>query len=206
MFVPQQIIQVSFATSKFNACKIRTPDGTIKQFMPDLPKVKQDCAWLEDAITKYGNVDFGPDNMFKMTDGPDYSTVMKTKKQLFQKLKQSKHKKTLVSYVFAGHGMQENGTQVVVINEYDKETRFYRLWKIENMIRTFARMFPNSFHLAFFACCREIFNPEYHRGGYTGTDEEVAKHFKEQDEKMKAAQASQDKENEDDQDLEEFKV
>ena len=189
LFVPEQIILVQFATSKYDACKIRKEDGSIKQFMPDLPKVKQDCAWLEDAITKYGNVDSGPDDMFKMTDGPDYSTVMKTKKQLVAKLKKSKHKKTLVSYVFAGHGMQEGGTQVVVINDFDKQQGFYRLWKCENMIRTLARMFPNSFHLAFFACCREIFNPDSHCGGYTGTDEQVAKHFKEQDEKMKAAQS-----------------
>ena len=54
-------------------------------------------------------------------------------------------------------------------------------------MRNFARRFQNSFHLAFYACCREIHNPARHCGGYTGTDEEVAKYFKEQDAIKKAA-------------------
>ena len=54
------------------------------------------------------------------------------------------------------------------------------------MIRDIARRFQNSFHIAFFACCREIFDPTRHCGGFTGTDAEVAKYFQEQDEKEKA--------------------
>ena len=96
---------VEFATSRFDACKKREANGQIKQFMHDLPNVKQDCDWLEEAISKYGKIDFGPNDMFKMTDGPDWSTVDKTKKQLFKMLKESKDKRTLVTYVFAGHGM-----------------------------------------------------------------------------------------------------
>ena len=44
------------------------PDGTIKQMMANLPTVKQDCAWLEEAFSRYGPINFGPNDMFKMLD------------------------------------------------------------------------------------------------------------------------------------------
>ena len=46
------------------------------------------------------------------------------------------------------------------------------------MIRVFARIYPNSFHLAFYACCREIFDVERHSGCLGGTYEQVQEKFK----------------------------
>ena len=39
--------------------------------MKDLgPVVKNDCAMIEEAFSKYGTLDFGPDNCYKMVDDP----------------------------------------------------------------------------------------------------------------------------------------
>ena len=83
----------------------------------------------------------------------------------------------------------------MVLNEFRKSKGFYELYKVEAMIRNFARKFQNSFHLAFYACCRETFDPERHCGGYNGTNDEVAKYLEEQDVIKKAAMQSLESQN-----------
>ena len=45
------------------------------------------------------------------------------------------------------------------------------------MIRVFARLFPNSYHIGFFACCREVYDPFRHTGCVGGTNEEAVAQF-----------------------------
>ena len=81
--------------------------------------------------------------------------------------------KFLIVYVIAGHGITSSGKQMVVLNQFDKSTRFYKMWGIEGIIRSITSMFKNTYVIAFFACCREIYDEDRHSGCYTGTDEEV---------------------------------
>ena len=62
-----------------------------------------------------------------------------------------------IIYCFASHGGMRGGLQTVVVDEFDKRGRYFRLWQVEAMIRNLARKFPRSFHFAIFACCREVF-------------------------------------------------
>ena len=76
----------------------------------------------------------------------------------------------------------------MVLNDFDpKKPEFYRLFHIEKFIRTLASSFPNTFHLAFYACCRELYDTERHSGGVGGTKEEVMAFYKKQDEEQKQA-------------------
>lgn len=68
------------------------------------------------------------------------------------------------------------------MNEFDSRTGFYKLWKVESYIRTLARLFPNTYHLAFFACCREIHDPTRHSGCVEGPRDVAVARFKEIDE------------------------
>ena len=113
--------------------------------------------------------------MFRMLDGPSRKTMDAARAKLRELLQKNKHKKVLVAYIFAGHGIVELGEQRMVLNDFKKSSGFYWCYNVEAMIRNFARQFQNSFHLAFYACCRETYDPARHCGGYTGTDEEVAK-------------------------------
>ena len=58
--------------------------------------------------------------------------------------------------VFASHGMIRDGRQVILVNEYDKATGFYKLLGVEENIRMAARMNSNAYYVCIFACCREI--------------------------------------------------
>ena len=71
-------------------------------------------------------------------------------------------------YLFAGHGGEQEGRQCIVINEFDNKTTWYKLWRVEAMIRAMAQNFPRSYHCIFFACCREIFDTRTHSGGFKG--------------------------------------
>ena len=73
-------------------------------------------------------------------------------------------------YVFACHGIQMDGRQMVVINAYDKRTTFYKMVPAEHDIREGAKKNKNAFYIGTFACCREIFNPNRHRDYFGGTE------------------------------------
>ena len=66
--------------------------------------------------------------------------------------------------LFAGHGLLKDGQQVLVMNEYDESTRFYKLFKAENKLRTWALIFPNAYLISIFACCRQIYEKEKMEG------------------------------------------
>ena len=44
------------------------------------------------------------------------------------------------------------------------------MWGIESEIRSIARKYPNSYQIAFFACCREVMNSK-HSGGFSSRQE-----------------------------------
>ena len=76
-------------------------------------------------------------------------------------------------YLLAGHGGESDGRQCIIINEYDEKTGFYKLCRIENFIRSAAKFYPRSYHVVFYACCREIFTKTKHTGGFKGPHAEA---------------------------------
>ena len=62
-----------------------------------------------------------------------------------------------------------DGRQVAVINSYNKNTTHYHLWGVEHDIRELASKNKNAYLMGVFACCREIFNSQTHRGYFGGS-------------------------------------
>ena len=73
--------------------------------------------------------------------------------------------------------MQVNGRQVLLVNDFDKKTAFYRMWGVENDIRTLAKNNSNSYSVALFACCREIHSTQKHSGLFGGSEQQALAHF-----------------------------
>ena len=44
----------------------------------------------------------------------------------------------MVIFLFAGHGILKEGQQEVVINEYNRQKGFYKLFKAESKLRSWA--------------------------------------------------------------------
>ena len=92
----------------------------------------------------------------------------------------------------------------MVLNDFDPKTKYYRIWHVEKFIRYLASAYPNTFHLAFYACCRELYDPARHSGGVGGTKEEVMAFYKKQDEEQKQAIAQEESKNAELQDVDEI--
>ena len=63
-----------------------------------------------------------------------------------------------VIFCVAGHGMNYEGMQVLLLNEPSPDTNFYNFFMIERDIRAMTENFSNLYVIAFFACCREYYN------------------------------------------------
>ena len=78
--------------------------------------------------------------------------------RLFKMIKDGKkakpQKNYLVIFLFAGHGMIKDGSQVLLYNEFDKKTGYYKMLRAEKKIRHWAEIFPNSYLIGIYACCR----------------------------------------------------
>ena len=70
-----------------------------------------------------------------------------------------------------------DGRQIVLINEFDKKTGFYRLWGIEADIRRLAKSNTNAYIIGLFACCREIFSSTKHCGLFGGSMQQAYVHY-----------------------------
>ena len=47
-----------------------------------------------------------------------------------------------IVYLFASHGGEFEGRQVIVINEFDQNTKFYKLYQHEKAVRAMAKSHP----------------------------------------------------------------
>ena len=73
--------------------------------------------------------------------------------------------------------MQVSGKQVVLLNEFEPNRGFYKWWGVEEDVRTLAELFPNSYQIAIFACCRQIYDPTRDSGCFGGTKQEAIEQF-----------------------------
>ena len=51
-----------------------------------------------------------------------------------------------------------------MINEFNPKTKWYKMFNLEQFVRTFAESYMNTYTMAFVAACREIYDKEDHRG------------------------------------------
>ena len=100
---------------------------------------------------------------------PTMNKVNKVRTSIRKQIQVHPDKKFLVIYVFACHGMQMDGRQVAVVNSFNKKITSYHLWGAEADIRERASKNKNAYLLGIFACCREIFNSQTHRGYFGGS-------------------------------------
>ena len=74
-------------------------------------------------------------------------------------------KNFLIVFVVASHGMNVNGQQVVVLNEFDPSQNYYKYWQIEDTI-TSLTILKNVYCMAFFGCGRELYIPDRASRGF----------------------------------------
>ena len=71
-------------------------------------------------------------------------------------------KKQVYFFFVASHGIDKASQQHIVLNQFNKSDEFYKLVNIEDKIRILSKSFTQSYNIAVFACCRELFKPNIH--------------------------------------------
>ena len=84
-----------------------------------------------------------PDDIYELKD-PSTKDTLRTMMKIKTRIGKDPDIKHLVIYVAAGHGMNEDGQQVLLVNQFDKSRQFYKFFAIEKEIRTIARRFPKN--------------------------------------------------------------
>ena len=126
---------------------------------------------------RYQIKDYGRNNEYLLTNTPSYKRVFKIRGKLKKRIKKHPNETFLIVWAFAGHGMQVNGRQALLINTWDRKTAFYCMWVVETEIRTLAKDNHNTYSVALFACCREIHSTQKHNVLFGGTEQQALAHF-----------------------------
>ena len=145
--------------SKFDAVWKINKGGKPEQAFADLPNAKIDCQTLEWCLLKYQIMKKDIIDCSDQVTAKDFEKVLA---MLSTKLREGKKKvpkeNYLVIFLFAGHGILKDGTQMMLYNEYDKRAGFYKMLQAEAKLRTWAEIYPNSYVIGIFACCRQNYN------------------------------------------------
>ena len=136
----------------------------IAQVFEDLELGKEECESMKTALEEYGISDTGAENIYTMTEDPTSQKVKQAMRSLKNRLNDNKDKKFLIVYVIVGQGLHSHGQQIVLLNQMNNLTGFYKHWSVETDIRSIAFNFPNVYQVAFFACGRELWNSIEHVG------------------------------------------
>jgi len=113
----------------------------LKQRMDDLPDCTKDTEYFEVVQHAYNWTEEGCVYKFH---NPTFDELNNAYKKIYKEISKNASTNYLIVYVFACHGMNEQGMQVILTNEYYEPTKFYRMFNIERKIRDLA-LKPNSY-------------------------------------------------------------
>jgi hypothetical protein len=149
----------TFATTKHDSTyKLNVKLGTLEPAQGPLTTTIEDVNLIRDLFEKFSqNIEIKEHNgvSFDLVN-PTWNECMKVQKALKALLKDAGEERIAIVYTFASHGGMRGGLQTVIVDQFDKKTRYFKLWQVEAMIRDLARIFVRSFHFVIFACCREV--------------------------------------------------
>ena len=128
-------------------------------------------------MERYDISDTGPDDLYIIKNEPNSNTVNEVINNIKQRLRDNPQENFLIVYVVVGQGMESYGQQIMLLNEFNDKTGFYRHWSIESDIREIASTFSNSYQVVMLACSRETKRASIHIGGFGGTKQEAEQYF-----------------------------
>ena len=137
--MPHEYLAVMIGARYFDAAYIKKKDGTVQQQFADIENASKDCWELKEALEKYGIKDKGNMQNIYMLEDPSLQDIKLMKKKLDKRLRLGKlgpvKTRYTIIWLFAGHGLLADGGQAIVLNEFDKKKKFYKLFTAEKNIR-----------------------------------------------------------------------
>ena len=90
---------------------------------------KSDCEALRKAIKPYGVRNL--ENIFYHDNNATTRSTYQTLSKIRALFKENPDKNYTVIHLYAGHGMIASGRQVVLLNQFNKHSRFYKWLGVE---------------------------------------------------------------------------
>ena len=66
--------------------------------------------------------------------------------------------KYLIICLFAGHGIVKDCKHHMLYNEFDLKTRYYKMFRAEEKLKSWAELYPNSYTVGIFASSRMLYD------------------------------------------------
>ena len=99
-----------------------------------------------------------PEDIYDFSNDPTDKDIDKCLSKISVRIRDGKKKQPvenfLVICLFAGHGVLKEGMQTMLYNQYNPKTGFYKFMNAEKKLRGWAYIYPNSYIVGIFACCR----------------------------------------------------
>ena len=123
--------------------------------MAPLPGAARDCEIMKKCLEKY---QIKEQDVVDLSNNPTADQTGRALDELSKRIRQGKQSEPpenyLVVLLFAGHGILRDGEQTLLYNEFNQRTGWYKEFRAEAKLRTWAEIFPNLYIIGIFACCR----------------------------------------------------
>ena len=110
---------------------------------------------MKDFLLKFG---VPSNNIFHLQDPSEHATnqaYIDLVEKLLDGRKCDPPEDFLVIHIFSANGLQVNGMQSIMFNDYDEENKFYRLFEAENLLRELSNEFSNLYQIGIFTSSRK---------------------------------------------------
>ena len=149
-FVPQQILLVLIGNEKYDACM----DGE-NQAYRDVPNAKSICDEVKTYFKNFGVEDYDTFELMNPTSLQCEQTYGQIVKVIEEGRTAEPKKNTLLIHCFVGQGTTKDGQQLFLVNEYNPDTKYYKMLPAELRIRQLGDKFDCLYQIAMFACSRK---------------------------------------------------
>ena len=107
--------------------------------LKNLPDAYKECTEMFEAARNYDILDLGPNEMYRLDDDPSLERCKDAIHHISSRLKDNRNQNYLIMYFFVGHGVQDGGSQCLLLNEFNEDTGYYQHWDVESSIRDLAK-------------------------------------------------------------------
>ena len=137
--MPDTSILVLFGMNKYTHVWTRNDDGELKQAVNNTPYARHECELVKQVLKKY---QVKPENIYGDTRDPTSKQWTEILSMISGRLRSGARKEPpenfLIIYAFAGNGIIKDGRFCMLFNEYDLNTRYYKMFRAEEKIRSWA--------------------------------------------------------------------
>ena len=126
-----------------------------KQAYKDVPNAKNVCNEIKEYFVSFGVQDYDTFELMNPTQQQTEDTYRQIVRIVDEGRTSEPKKNTLLVHCFVGQGATKDGEQLFLLNEFNSESKYYKMFPAERRIRQLGDKFDCLYQIAMFACSRK---------------------------------------------------